>query len=167
MAKNLCAKLVTPENAYEVWQTNDGWFTTYVLRKYKSSDAEENDPVARWYVCTTTPNNPKGEYGDSYVTHVKASAKRLWTNPLTGKDIPPIIDWDKRVPVVWLSLMDLKDAGFTEQQIAEITDKDLFRIASRLEDSLRDDNWEEQVYIQATMVLELDVPVVGEGNETR
>ncbi len=154
MARNPCAKIVTPENAYEVWQSFDGWFTTYVLKKYKNPEAEEKDSYARWYVCTTTPNNKSGEYGDTYATTVKSSSNKLSVNPLTGKDIPLIIDWGKEFVVVQLTRQDLKDAGFSDQQIASITDKDMTRIASRLEDSLRSDDFEELVWIQTTMVME-------------
>jgi len=130
------------------------------LRKYKSPEAEAKDPVARWYVCTTTPNNKNGEYGDAYVTHVKASAKKLSVNPLTGKDIPLFIDWEQRFPIVWLSRQDLQEAGFTQTQIASITNEDMKQIVSRMEDSIRRDDFEDLVYIQTTMVM-------GEDHEAR
>ncbi len=82
MAKNLCGKIVTPENAYEVWQSNDGRYTTFVLKKYKNPEAEEKDPYARWYVCTkSSVTSQRGEYGDTYATEAKRNAHRI-ANPL-------------------------------------------------------------------------------------
>lgn len=49
---NACGKRVTPENAYEVWQSFDGQFTYFVLRKYQSPEKEKANLYARWYVMT-------------------------------------------------------------------------------------------------------------------
>lgn len=84
---NPCSKQVTPEHAYEVWQSFDGWFTTYVLKKYKSPSNEAKDPYARWYVCTTTPHNTRGEYGDTYAAEVKRTSTKVSHNPLLHTDI--------------------------------------------------------------------------------
>jgi len=35
MRKNLCAKTVKPENAYELWQTPDGSWKWFVLKKWQ------------------------------------------------------------------------------------------------------------------------------------
>lgn len=64
--------------------------------------------------------------------------------------------------VVELTRQDLRDAGFTDEQIADITDKDMQRIASRLEDAIKVDEWEQQVYEATTMVLEWNEPSVTE-----
>jgi len=66
MAKNLCGKTVTRENAYEVWQTLDGSWTWYVLKKYQADDSV---PGARWFVSVDSPF-VQGEMGDSYVLDI-------------------------------------------------------------------------------------------------
>src|ERR1700726_4835255 len=63
---NPCAKTVKPEQAYEVYQTLDGAFTYYVLRKYQTPTKEAQNPYARWYCMVVSPACPKGEYGDAY-----------------------------------------------------------------------------------------------------
>lgn len=81
VAKNPCSKRVTPEQAYEVWQSNDGQFTYFVLKKYQSPEKEAQNPYARWYVMTKSPYTPKGEYGDAYVSTVKRGTRPI-DNPL-------------------------------------------------------------------------------------
>lgn len=81
MAKNPCARRVTPENAYEVWQSYDGRWTYFVLKKYKSPEAEAKDPYVKWYVLTKSPYVPNGEYSDAYVSTVTRGTIRI-DNPL-------------------------------------------------------------------------------------
>jgi hypothetical protein len=72
-AKNSCAKTVTRENAYEVWQGGD--WTWYVLKKYQAND---DAPAARWFCCVTSPAvGPRGELGDVYVAEIKNNARRI------------------------------------------------------------------------------------------
>lgn len=86
MAKNPCAKTVTPEQAYEIWQSEDG-FTYYVLKKYQSPEHEERNEFSRWYVFTTSPMVPKGEYGDGYAKEIKEKAHKLSFNPLDRSSV--------------------------------------------------------------------------------
>lgn len=72
--KNLCSKTVKRENAYEIWQSADGSWTWYVLKKWQ---IEDDKPYARWYCCVISPFVPEGEYGDVYVMEIKAQAKRI------------------------------------------------------------------------------------------
>ncbi len=72
--KNLQAKTVTRENAYEVWQTADGSWTWYVLKKWQ---ADDNKPNARWFCDVVTPFMPGGELGDVYVSEIKAEAIKI------------------------------------------------------------------------------------------
>jgi hypothetical protein len=74
MAKNLCAKTVKRADAYEIWQTPDGSWTWYVLKKWQ---ADDNKPFARWFVEVVSPFTPSGELGDTYVGEVKANAIRI------------------------------------------------------------------------------------------
>jgi hypothetical protein len=77
MAKNICGKMVKKENAYEVWQSKDGECTWYVLKKYKSPEAEKKDNYARWFCLVTSPVVPNGEYGDVYICDIINNAKRI------------------------------------------------------------------------------------------
>ena len=72
--KNLQAKTVKRENAYEVWQTSDGSWTWYVLKKWQADDTQQ---YARWFCEVVTPFTPDGEMGDVYVNVVKAQATRI------------------------------------------------------------------------------------------
>jgi hypothetical protein len=70
--KNLCAKTVKRENAYEVWASHDGTWKWYVLKKWQADDSK---PYARWFCCVTSPFvGDHGELGDVYVSEVKANA---------------------------------------------------------------------------------------------
>ena len=73
---NPCAKRVTPENAYEVWQHSDG-FTYYVLKKYQTPEKETTNPYATWHCFTTSPYVPQGEYGDCYAASVTAGGWKI------------------------------------------------------------------------------------------
>jgi len=82
---NLCAKRVTPETAYEVWQSYDGTWTYFVLKKHQTPEREAQNPFARWYCMVQSPITPKGEYGDVYVTTVKDGTHQI-DNPLRSTD---------------------------------------------------------------------------------
>ena len=86
-AKNLCAKTVTPDQAYEVWQSIDGFWTWYVLKKYQTPENEAKNLYARWLCKVVTPIVPDGEYGDVYVSEIKEYAHKLDYNPL-ARNIP-------------------------------------------------------------------------------
>ena len=70
--KNLQAKTVSRENAYEVWQA--GSWTWYVRKKWQVDD---NKPYARWFCDVVTPIMPEGETGDVYVKEIKEQAIRI------------------------------------------------------------------------------------------
>ena len=65
-----------------------------------------------------------------------------------------MIDWNKEFVVTSITRQDLKEAGWTDAQIADITDSDMERIASRIDDSIRGDDFLDIVDMQAKMVLE-------------
>ena len=85
-SNNPCSKTVKPEEAYEVWQSVDGSWTWYVLKKYQSPENEAKNQYARWFCMVVTPSVPKGEYGDVYVSEIKEYAHKLDYNPLTHTD---------------------------------------------------------------------------------
>jgi hypothetical protein len=71
--KNLCAKTVKREDAYEVWQAGD--WTWYVLKKWQVDD---DKPYARWFCNVVTPMvGEQGETGDVYVSEIKKNARRI------------------------------------------------------------------------------------------
>lgn len=72
--KNLQAKTVSRENAYEVWQTKDGSWTWYVRKKWQADDKK---PYARWFCDVVTPFTPDGETGDCYVEDIIKNAIRI------------------------------------------------------------------------------------------
>ena len=73
--KNLCGKMVKRENAYEVWQSKDGSWTWYVLKKWQADDDKEN---ARWFCDVVSPFvGEDGEMGDVYVSEIKSVAIRI------------------------------------------------------------------------------------------
>ena len=72
--KNLQGKTVKKENAYEVWQTIDGSWTWYILKKYQSDDMK---PYARAYCLVKSPFTPNGEYGDTYLEDIRNQALRI------------------------------------------------------------------------------------------
>jgi hypothetical protein len=75
--KNLAAKTVKPEDAYEYWLTTAlaaGPWVTAVLKKWQ---ADDDKPYARWFVKAYTPFVPEGEMGDNYVTEVKRGAVKV------------------------------------------------------------------------------------------
>src|SRR5947209_290846 len=82
---NPCSKRVKPEEAYEIWQSYDGSWTYFVLKKYQSPEKEATNPFARWYCMVKSPVVPNGEYGDAYVETVKRGRRQI-ANPLTHTD---------------------------------------------------------------------------------
>lgn len=75
---NPCGKTVTRESAYEVWQTPDGSWTWYVLKKYQSPEKEAQNPLARWFCLVTSPFvGEEGEMGDVYVIDIKGVARKI------------------------------------------------------------------------------------------
>lgn len=76
--KNLQGKTVKRENAYEVWQTRDGSWTWYVLKKYQNPEAEAKNQYAIWFCDVTSPMvGEEGEMGDVYVSEIKQHAIRI------------------------------------------------------------------------------------------
>lgn len=81
-AKNPCAKRMTPEEAYEIWESANGMLTYFVLKKYQSPEKEAKNPYARWHCFVKHPGTSTGDYGDVYVSTVKEGTYRIGANPL-------------------------------------------------------------------------------------
>lgn len=88
MSKNLCAKTVKPENAYEVWENNRpfsiggerfeiGTWRWYVLKKYQTPEKEAENENARWFCLVKTPIVPEGEYGDCLCSDITKFAVKI------------------------------------------------------------------------------------------
>lgn len=75
--KNEAGKTVTKENAYEVWETPDGSWKWYVLKKYQAPDKEYENEFARWHCIVESPFTPNGERGDVYIRDIKSNAVRI------------------------------------------------------------------------------------------
>jgi hypothetical protein len=112
MAKNLCAKRVEPDGAYEVWQSFNGRFTYFVLKKYQTPEKEASNPYARWYCLVKTPVVPNGEYSDVYVTTVKRGTHRI-DNPL-----------HRSLCVKGTSIKTLDEIGLSSYPVTELVLKD-------------------------------------------
>jgi hypothetical protein len=68
---NPCAKTVSVDNPYEVWQTRDGRWTWKVLKKYQSPTNEKKNKLARWFVAVRSPYTYNSwEMGDEYVLNI-------------------------------------------------------------------------------------------------
>lgn len=74
MAKNLCAKTVTEDQPYEVWERRSGGWKWVVLKKWQAND---NEPFARWFCKTYSDMCPQGELGDVYANDIKRYAVRV------------------------------------------------------------------------------------------
>lgn len=113
MAKNLCAKTVTPEEAYEVWRVANhplfkGECLWFVLKKYQAPDKERGNEFARWMCAVKSSITAPGyDYGDVYISDItKTGAVKLAANPLTGKLI--VTPGDAPAPVLAVPVMFVK-----------------------------------------------------------
>jgi hypothetical protein len=111
--KNPYAKRVKPEEAYEVWQSYDGTFTYFVLKKYQSPEYEAKNPFATWYCCVKSPVVPNGEYGDVYVSTVKRGTRKV-DNPL-----------HRTICVKNTSTQTLHEIGLSRYSVTELVLRDV------------------------------------------
>jgi hypothetical protein len=72
--KNKQAKMVSREDAYEIWRSQDKEWTWYVRKKWQFDD---DKPFARWYCDVVSPFTPNGESGDVYVKEIKNNATKV------------------------------------------------------------------------------------------
>ena len=137
MAKNPCARRVPPEHAYEVWQSFNGQWTYFVLKKYQSPEKEATNPYARWYCMVTSPITPKGEYGDVYIATVKQGTRQI-DNPLhrtlcvKGTSV-------KTLEEIGLSTYSITDLALTDERLWQylklsIPPKDIAKVKRLLEE---------------------------------
>ena len=108
MPKNSCAKRVTPETAYEVWQSYDGRWTYFVLKKYQSPEKEAANPFARWLVFVKSPAYPNGWTEDGYVSTIKRGTWQV-DNPL-----------HRTLCVKGISIKTLEEIGLSTYPVTEL-----------------------------------------------
>lgn len=77
--KNLCGKTRKADKPYEIW--SNGTWTWYVLKKWQADDSK---PFARYFCLVKSPFVPDGEYGDVYVSEIKANAVRTFVDTLAS-----------------------------------------------------------------------------------
>lgn len=66
-------KQTTRDKPHEVWQSYDGSWTWYVLKKHQADDSK---PYARWFCYVTSPMTfGGGDMGDCYVVDVMSGAR--------------------------------------------------------------------------------------------
>ena len=112
-ANNLCSKRVTPEEAYEVWQSYDGRWTYFVLKKHQSPEKEAQNPYARWLVFVKSPIYPNGWPEDGYVSSIKQGTRQI-DNPL-----------HRSLCVKGTSMQVLDEIGLSKYPVTELVLRDV------------------------------------------
>ena len=76
MPRTNFGKARTHENPYAIYADGRGW-EWRVLKTYKHSTKETDDPYARWFVSVTSPMMHGGsyEYGDTYCKYILQNGK--------------------------------------------------------------------------------------------
>jgi len=71
MPKTSFGKTRSQDKPYAIYANDQGWVWK-ILKTYKHSSAEVNDPYARWFVAATSPMMYGGEYemGDTYAREI-------------------------------------------------------------------------------------------------
>ncbi len=64
------------------------------------------------------------------------------------------IDWQKEFPITSICREDLKELGFTDEQIARLSDEDMEAIASKMADLYLDQGfWEDLQFVTDIRLL--------------
>ena len=72
--KNLCAKMRSLNDPYEIWISQDGRWEWRVLKK---NQADDNKLNATWYCAVKSPfTGGIYEYGDEFVETIKKGVKK-------------------------------------------------------------------------------------------
>jgi hypothetical protein len=82
MSKNLCGKTRSIDSPYEIWEAN-GWIWK-VLKKYQSTEKEETNQYARWFVAVKSPyTHGTWDMGDNYCNEIKRNGRLTFKLNLT------------------------------------------------------------------------------------
>jgi hypothetical protein len=75
-------------------------------------------------------------------------------NQPQGKHVTEAIDWNKEFPITSVTRADLVSAGFSQQQVSQLTDEDMQQIASAMEDIYGDNGYWEDLDLCTKRTLE-------------
>ena len=89
MPRTSFGKTRSKDNPYATYTNSQGWVWK-VLKTYKHSSAEANDPHARWFVAATSPMMYNGEYemGDTYAQEITQFGNLVSADPQWLKEYP-------------------------------------------------------------------------------
>ena len=75
--KNLCGKIRTVSDPYEIWKSFDGTSEWRVLKKYQKPSMEKKNGFARWFCAVSSPYTYDSyDLGDVYVHQIISNAER-------------------------------------------------------------------------------------------
>ena len=82
MPRTSFGKTRSQDKPYAVYANDQGWVWK-ILKTYKHSSAEVNDPYARWFVAATSPMMYGGEYemGDTYASEITQFGQLVDADP--------------------------------------------------------------------------------------
>ena len=82
MPRTSFGKTRSQDKPYATYANSQGWVWK-VLKTYKHSSAEVNDPYARWVVAATSPMMYNGEYemGDTYAREITQFGQLVDADP--------------------------------------------------------------------------------------
>jgi len=82
MPRTSFGKTRSQDKPYAVYANSQGWVWK-ILKTYKHSSAEVNDPYARWFVAATSPMMYGGEYemGDTYAREITQFGQLVDADP--------------------------------------------------------------------------------------
>ena len=82
MPRTTFGKTRTQDTPYATYANSQVWVWK-VLKTYKHSAAEQNDPHARWFVAATSPMMHEGAYemGDTYAADIKQAGQLVDADP--------------------------------------------------------------------------------------
>ena len=69
------------------------------------------------------------------------------------------LDWNKEFPVNTLCRADMQEAGFTDEQIAQITDEDMQAVADKMADWYDDNGfWDDLTSVTSALLAQKEHP---------
>jgi len=95
-----------------VWQSYNGTFTYFVLKKYQSPEKEAQNRYARWLVFVKSPVYPNGWPEDGYVSSIKRGTRQI-DNPL-----------HRSLCVKEVSIQTLLEIGLLKYPVTELVLRD-------------------------------------------
>ncbi len=76
--KNLCGKMKSVHEPYEIWKDERNGWEWRVLKKYQVPENEAKNKYARWYCAVKSPFTfGSWEYGDCYIKDIENNAFKV------------------------------------------------------------------------------------------